>query len=211
MRQIGGDSFAQYVRNFGFGERTGIELAGEGPGDISNINKKKVSEIYAATASFGQGITATPLQMVTAYAAIANGGYLVKPYIVKEIIDPGGERIITQPRQLKQVIKERSAVLTAGMLVNVVDGGHASRAGVEGYYVAGKTGTAQVASSVTRGYSGRTIHTFVGFAPVEEPRFVMLVKLDNPKDVSFAASSAAPLFGELAKYLLNYYQVEKER
>jgi cell division protein FtsI/penicillin-binding protein 2 len=97
------------------------------------------------------------------------------------------------------------------MLVNVIENGHAKRAGVNGYYVAGKTGTAQVAARGKKGYSDRTIHTFVGFAPVEEPKFVMLVKLDDPKSVKFAASSAAPLFGEIAEFLLNYMEVPKER
>jgi len=211
MRQIGPEIFSQYVRNFGFGEKTGIELETETAGNIKNLLGDKIQEIYAATASFGQGITVTPLQMITAYAAIANGGILIKPYLVKEIIHPDGTKDITRPRQIRRVISERAAILLSGMLVNVVEGGHAKRAGVAGYYVAGKTGTAQVASSVTRGYSGKTIHTFIGFAPVDEPKFVMLVKLDDPKDVRFAASSAAPLFGELAEFMLNYWQVPKER
>ncbi len=97
------------------------------------------------------------------------------------------------------------------MLVNVVDGGHAKHAGVEGYYVAGKTGTAQVADMVNKGYGEKTIHTFVGFSPVEEPEFVMLVRLDDPKDVYYSASSAAPLFGDIAEFILNYLQIPKER
>ncbi len=210
-QKVGAEMFAQYVKKFGFGEKTGIELETEGISNIKNLERKKIRPIEAATASFGQGITATPLQIVTAYAAIANGGILMKPYLVAEIVSPHGERQKTQPKQIRRVIAEKTALLLAGMMVNVVDGGHAKRAGVKGYYVAGKTGTAQVPDKEKGGYSDRTIHTFVGFAPVEEPRFVMLVKLDDPKDVRFAASSAAPLFGQLAEFILNYYQVPKER
>ena len=110
------------------------------------------------------------------------------------------------------MIREKSAFLVSGMMVNVIDSGHARLAGVDGYYVAGKTGTAQVADMEKGGYlENHTNHTFVGFAPVEDPAFVMLTKLDNPKNVKYAASSAAPLFGEIAEFILNYYQVPKER
>ncbi|MEA3463888.1 MAG: penicillin-binding protein 2 [Patescibacteria group bacterium] len=211
MQQIGSEVFSQYVKKFGFGEKTGIELETESAGDIRNLTAKKIKPISAATASYGHGITATPLQMIVAYAAIANGGILMKPYLVKKIVHTDGAKDVTKPKQIRRVISERTAILLSGMLVNVVESGHAKRAGADGYYVAGKTGTAQVASAAARGYGGKTIHTFVGFAPVDEPKFVMLVKLDDPKDVRFAASSAAPLFGEIAEFLLNYWQVEKER
>lgn len=209
MQKIGAEKFAEYVKNFGFGEKTGIELETEGLGDIRNLYRKTIRPVEAATAAFGQGITVTPLQMITAYAVIANGGILVKPYLVNEIISADGNSSKTQPQKIRRVISERTALLVSGMLVNVVDSGHAVKAGVKGYYVAGKTGTAQVADK--GGYSDKTIHTFVGFAPVDEPKFVMLVKLDDPKDVRYAASSAAPLFGELAAFILDYYQVPKER
>ncbi|MFH1661839.1 MAG: penicillin-binding protein 2 [Candidatus Falkowbacteria bacterium] len=211
MEQIGAKDFAEYIKNFGFGEKTGIELETEGPGDISNLLAKKIKPVDAAVATFGQGITATALQMISSYATIANGGMLVKPYLVKEIIHKDGSRITTQPKQIRRVISERAAVLTSGMLVNVVESGHAKQAGVRGYYVAGKTGTAQVADKEKRGYGDKTIHTFVGFAPVEDPKFVMLVKLDDPKVNAFSASTAAPLFGDIAEFVLNYYQVPKER
>lgn len=211
MRQIGAEIFSKYVKDFGFGEKTGIELETENAGDIKNLTGKKIQEIYAATASFGQGITVTPLQMISAYNAIANGGILMKPYIVKEIIHSDGTKDITKPTQLRRVISQKAATLVSGMMVNVVEGGHAKNASVEGYWIGGKTGTAQVASSDSRGYGSKTMHTFVGFAPADEPVFVMLVKLDDPKDVSFSASSAAPLFGEIAEFLLNYYQVPKNR
>jgi cell division protein FtsI/penicillin-binding protein 2 len=207
--KLGTEKFAEYVKNFGFGEKTGIELETEGVSNISNLLRKTIRPIEAATASFGQGITATPLQMITAYSAIVNGGILMKPYLVSEIVSPDGTSSKTQPQALRRVISEKTAYLVSGMLVNVVDRGHSTKAQVPGYYVGGKTGTAQVAGK--GGYSNKTIHTFIGFAPAEDPKFVMLVKLDNPKSVRFADSSTAPLFGDLASYILNYYQVEKER
>jgi len=209
MEKMGDKNFADYVKKFGFGEKTGIELETEGLSTIANLLRNRIRPVEAATASFGQGITATPLQMIVAYSALINGGMLMKPYLVSEIVSPEGVSFKTQPQQIRQVISSRTSMLISGMLVNVVDGGHAKLAAVDGYYVAGKTGTAQVAGR--GGYGDKTIHTFVGFAPVEDPKFVMLVKLDDPKDVKYSASSAAPLFGDLAEFILNYYQVEKER
>ncbi len=211
MEKTGDKKFTQYVREFGFGEKKGIELETEASGDISNLLRKIIRPVDAAVASFGQGITVTPLQMVNSYAAIANGGKLMKPYLVAEVVNSDGTRNITQPRELKRVISEKTALLLSGMLVNVVDGGHAKWAAVDGYYVAGKTGTAQVADKVNKGYGKKTIHTFVGFSPVEQPEFVMLVRLDDPKDVYYSASSAAPLFGDIAEFILNYWKIAKER
>ncbi len=210
MEQIGPNKFAEYVKNFGFGEKLGIELETESAGNIKNLEGDKVHEIYAATASFGQGLTVTPLQMITAYGVFANGGYLMQPHIVSDIIYQDGTKEKVQPRKLRRVISERTSSLISGMLANVVEGGHASLAAVKGYYVGGKTGTAQVASA-SGGYGSETIQTFVGYAPVDDPKFVMLTKLDNPKNSKYAASSAAPLFGDIAEFLLNYYQIPKER
>ncbi len=209
--KIGDDKFIDYVKMFGFGDKTGIELETEARGNISNLLRNYVRPIDSAVASFGQGISVTPLQMVMSYVAIANGGILMKPYVVKEMRGVDGEVMITQPKQIRRVVSEKTAILLGGIMTNVIEKGHAVRAAVDGYYVAGKTGTAQVPEKEKRGYSDRTIHTFVGFAPVEVPRFVILVKIDDPKDVIYAASSAAPLFGDIADYLLKYWQVPKER
>lgn len=212
MEQIGPQVFADYVKKFGFAEKTGIELETEALGNIRNLTGKKVRPINAATASFGQGLTVNSLQMANSYAVIANGGILMKPFLVKEIINPDGSKITTQPKQVRRVISERTASLLTGMMVNAVENGHASRAKVPGYYVAGKTGTAQVASDSAKGYAqGKTIQTFIGYSPANDPKFVMLTRLDDPKDSKFAESSAVPLFGDIAKFILNYYQVPQER
>jgi len=211
MEKIGAKTFADYVKKFGFGEKTGIELETEATGNTANLTVKNIRPVSAATASFGQGISVTALQMIAAYAAIANGGTLMQPYIVKEIVGVGGERIPTVPKQVRQVVTSRTSAILSAMLTNAVESGHAKRAKVAGYYVAGKTGTAQVANTEKKGYSEQTIHSFIGFSPVNNPKFVMLTSLDDPKDAKFAESTAVPLFGEIAKFVLNYYQVPQER
>jgi len=211
MRSIGPDLFADYVKKFGFGEKTGIELEGESKGDIKNLIKKPVGELYAATASFGQGMAVTPIQMVSAFLALANNGIMMKPYIVKEIVRPDGTKIETQPKTVGRIVSEKAAAIVGGMMVNVVENGHGKLAGVKGYYVAGKTGTAQVPAKNGGYQAGAHIGSFAGFAPADNPKFVMLVRIDQPRDVAWAESSAAPLFGELAEYMLNYWQVPKER
>lgn len=211
MRQAGKLHFAEYVRKFGFGEKTGIELNAEVKGSLGKIDGDRIAEIYAATASFGQGFLTTPLQLVNAYSAIANNGILMKPHIVKRVIEPDGKITEVKPISIRRVISEKTSALIGGMLANVVESGHAKHAAVEGYWVGGKTGTAQVASRTERGYGQETIHTFIGYAPIEKPKFVMLVRIDNPKDVEYSASSAAPLFGRISSFLLDYWQVPIER
>ena len=206
MRQIGPTTFASYLDKFGFGTKTGIELGGESAGDISALSLGK--EIYAATASYGQGITVTPLQLASAFGAIANHGVLMKPYVVKEVRHADGTVTTTQSTKVRTVVSAQTATTVTAMLVNVVQNGHGKRAGVAGYYIAGKTGTAQIPRTDGPGYqSGVTIGTFAGFGPVESPKFVMVVRIDKPRDVQFAESSAAPLFGDLASFILHYFEV----
>ncbi|NBS41517.1 penicillin-binding protein 2, partial [bacterium] len=210
MRQMGMEKFVGYVKDFGFGQREGIELETESPGDISALDRG--AEIYAATASFGQGITVTPLQMVAAYAAIANDGVLMKPYIVEDVVRADGTHESREPTEVRRVIQSKTARLVGAMLVSVVENGHGKRAGVPGYYIGGKTGTAQVARTDGLGYQeDNTIGSFAGFGPVSNPKFAMIVRVDHPRDVTFAESTAAPLFGEIAKFLLQYFEVPPER
>lgn len=206
-RQIGKEKFKSYLSDFGFGRLTGVELSAEASGNITPLDEP--GEIYMATASFGQGIAVTPIQIAAAYAALANGGKLPKPYIVDKIIANKKEVTETHPQVIKQVISERASALIGGMLVSVVEGGHAKKAGVKGYYVAGKTGTAQVAENGV--YGKKTIHTFAGFAPIDDPKFVLLVKLDNPKVGIFAESTAVPLANKIIEFILNYYGVKPTR
>jgi cell division protein FtsI/penicillin-binding protein 2 len=210
MNQVGPKIFAEYVKNFGFGERTGIELGAESPGNINNLLSNKVKEIDAATASFGQGIAVTPLQMLMPYQAIANKGLLMKPYVVKSIVYSDGRREDISPKAINQIISEKTAATVSAMLVNVVEKGHSQKAAISGYYIGGKTGTAQIATA--GGYSqSEYSHTFIGIAPIENPVFVMLVKIDKPKGVQYAEGSVVPLWRDIAEFILNYYAVPKDR
>jgi cell division protein FtsI/penicillin-binding protein 2 len=164
--------------------------------------------LVAVIDSFGQGITVTPLQMVAAYGAIANGGMLMKPYIVEEVRHSDGRREHTAPTEIRRVIEPRISSLLSGMLVAVIDSGEGSLARVPHYYVAGKTGTAQIADAGK--YKETFNHSFIGFGPVENPKFVVFVKFEEP-DARFAATTAAPVFRDIAKMLFAYYQVPPER
>ena len=209
-KKLGKNKLVEYIERFGFGVKDGIELDSEVSGTIESLREKPGDEVncYAATASFGQGITATPLQMVTAIGAIANGGKLMKPYAVEEVRYADGRVERTRPVEIRPVISPRAASLVAGMMVSVVDDGQARNARVPGYYVAGKTGTAQIPGP--GGYSEDTNHSFVGFAPIDDPKFVMIVKFEKPAR-KYADSTAAPTFAEIAKFALQYYGVAPVR
>lgn len=205
QNQLGKDAFKKYVEKFGFGEKTGIDLGGEEKGNISNLKNK--NDVDYATMSFGQGIAVTPIQLVAAIGAIANDGILMKPYIVERIIYKNGEEKITQPKEVRRVISSDAASRMTAMMVSAVKNGYSKKAGVEGYSIAGKTGTAQIPDPQTGKYSAETIHTFVEFFPAFNPRFVMLIKVDKPKGINFSSDSITPLAKEIAEYLLNYYEI----
>ena len=207
--KIGNKKFADYLKKFGFGKKTGVEVA-EAKGDLENLNGNIL--VNYDTASFGQGINVTPIQMVQAYSALANGGKMVKPYLVQSRVRPNGQTFDTRPDVIGEVIRPETASEVSAMLVNVVEKGHGKRAGVPGYYIAGKTGTAQVARKDGRGYeANNNIGSFIGYAPVENPRFIILVRINHPRTVSFAESTAAPAFGKLAQFLLTYYDIPPTR
>jgi len=208
VEKIGKSNFQKYVKDFGFGELSGIELDFESAGNISSLEKR--GQIYTLTASFGQGITATPLQLVNAFSAIANGGSLMKPYIVDEILLDGVVVQKTSPTVLRQVLNTRAAALIHGMLVSVVENGHGKKAGVDGYYIAGKTGTAQLSNNSGE-YGEDTIHTFIGYGPSSDVEFTILVKFERPQAVRFSSDSAAPIFGQIAQFLTQYYQIPPDK
>lgn len=203
----GNKKFADYVKRFGFGEKTGIELPGESRGNINNLKALK-RDIQFFTAAFGQGITVTPLQLINSYSVIANGGKLMKPQLIEKKIYPDGRVEEINPQEIRRVIKKETAEKLSQMLLSVVENGHGKKAGVSGYLVGGKTGTAQVAKAGEKGYEeGIAIGSFAGFAPIEDPQFTVLVKIYNPKDVQWAESTAAPAFSRVMKFLLEYYKI----
>ena len=196
--QLGHKKFLEYITNFGIFEKTGIDLQGEA--SSQNTAFKKGYEINYATASFGQGIEMTPIQLVRAFCIIANGGKLIEPYLVEQEPEISDNNIISP----------QTASKVTAMLVSVVENGYGKAARVPGYYVAGKTGTAQVSYAALginqAGYSDKTWQSFVGFAPAFNPQFLILVKLNNPA-AKTAEYSAVPVFQELAKYIIDYYQI----
>ena len=205
-QKMGRERVYDYVDNFGVNELTGIDLNTEAYSELPN--HQQWSDADLATISFGQGITITPIQLVTATSAIANGGKLVQPHIVKKIVRSTGEEEIIASKETRQVVSPSVAATTGAMMVSVVENGFGEPAKVPGYKIAGKTGTAQVANPNGPGYDpGQKITSFIGFAPVEDPQFVMLVKLDNPGGDVWGASTAAPVFREIAEEIFRYYQI----
>jgi len=203
---LGAEKFYEYVARFGFGADTNVDLAGEVPGLVNSPGSRVWSLSDLGTNSFGQGIAVTPIQMVSAVAAIANDGKLMRPYVVEARVH-GDAVLLTQPTLAQQVISPESAQAMREMMFHVIETGNKA-ARIPGYSAAGKSGTADIAT--TEGYVlDRTIASFVGFAPVDEPRFVMLVKLDkpNPEISRWASQSAAPLFSRISKRLLDHLNV----
>lgn len=205
QQKLGKDQFKKYVEKFGFGEKTGIDLGGEEKGSISNLKKK--NDVDYATMSFGQGIAVTPIQLVAAIGAIANDGVLMRPFVLERIIYENGKEEVTQPKEVRRVISSDAASRMTAMMVSAVKNGYSKKAGVEGYSIAGKTGTAQIPDPSTGKYSDETIHTFVEFFPAFNPRFVILIKIDKPQGIRFSSDSIAPLAKKIAEYILNYYEI----
>ena len=206
-KALGNVLFSDFMDRFGFGAKTGIDLPAEAAGNLANLANTKRSLSFF-TASFGQGISVTPLQMVMAYGALANGGELMKPQIVEAKIHSDGIREEIPPVSVRRVIRSDTARTIGTMLRDVVVNGHGKRADVPGYLVVGKTGTAQVPKTDGKGYQDNVnIGSFVGYAPLNDPKFVILTKLNDPKNVEWAESSAAPVFGEVMKFLLGYAKI----
>jgi cell division protein FtsI/penicillin-binding protein 2 len=206
--QIGHKAFLNYIERFGIFEKTGVELEGEVASQ--NVELKKGYEINFATASFGQGIEMTPLNLVRAFSALANGGKLMRLYIIEEIRQ-NDQIIKTAPEVIRdEVVSKETIDQLTKMLVGVIESSYGRRAKIPGYYIAGKTGTAQIPYSSLgidkSGYSDKTWQSLVGYFPAFDPQFLILVKLDNPK-TGTAGYSAGPVFKELAQYIINYYQI----
>lgn len=191
---VGKDLFYNYLVNFGFGTLTGIKLPGEVSGSLENL-KRNARDINFATAAFGQGVSVTPLQMISAFSAIANKGVLMEPRLLAE----------ENPKLVRRVISEEAARQATDMMVSAVK--KATIAQIPKFDIAGKTGTAQIPNFQTGGYSDEFIHTFIGFAPAYNPRFIILIRIDKPYGAPLAGLTVVPAFRELAEFILNYYNI----
>lgn len=208
--KLGKERFYDYITSFGFGSPTGIELNGEGSGILRSMNTW--SKLELANLSFGQGVSVTPLQLTTAFSAIANGGFLMKPYLVKDILDRDGKVIKSnQPQIVKKVISGDTASKVTEMLRDAVaEGGTGTEAALNGYDVAGKTGTAQKVSG-GRGYTeNKHVASFIGFVPAESPELVVLVAIDEPEGIQYGGIVAAPAFRAIAETSLRYLNSPKK-
>lgn len=194
---LGEEQFYAYVRRFGFGLKTEVELAGEVPGAVRIPGDPEWHESDLGTNAFGQGLAVTPLQMVTAVSAVANHGLLPRPYVVAQIVDR--DQVITTRPYLHQAISPETAQEVTEMMVAVVERS-AKLAAVPGYHIAGKTGTSQM--PIPGGYDpNSTIASFVGFAPADDPQFIVLVKIVKPTTSPWGAEVAAPVFKRIAEQL----------
>ena len=206
--KMGRDRFYRYISAFGFGEKTRINLPGEGKGIVHH--PRYWPPVALDTISFGQGISVTGIQLVTALAAIANGGFLMKPYVVEKIIDEKGKVVQSfKPEVIRKVISEETAKKVTGLLKATTEkGGTGEGAVPAGYEVAGKTGTAQKADALLGGYSpDRYTSGFMGFAPYDEPKLVLLVVIDEPQKNNYGGVVAAPIFKAIMEKVLPYLNV----
>ena len=200
----GGETLTDYAERFGFGKATGIGLPGEQDGIL--FDPKTMSPVDVAAMSFGQSIAVTPLQMVQAFSALANKGHMMKPFLVKEIDNPDGSIYEkNDPKEVGQPIKEETAQTISKILSEEINSGGGQSAKVDGYTFCGKTGTAQRINHGRAGYAeGQYIASFMGFGPLEDPQYVVLIVVDNPSGVFYGAQVAAPVFKEMMTEIVHY-------
>ncbi|HVZ12025.1 MAG TPA: penicillin-binding protein 2 [Patescibacteria group bacterium] len=206
-QKIGVNNLVKYLKKFGFGEPTGIDLQGETTGIIRS--QDQWIPIDLATTSFGQGISLTPIQLITAVNSIANNGVRMKPHVVSQIITPDGQTIDVKPVATNRTVSAVTAKTVTSMMVNAVENGEAKFAKIKDYKIAGKTGTAQI--PVAGHYDpSQTVASFVGFFPPSDPKVTMLVLFNRPKSSIYGAETAAPLFFSIARDLIKYYNLPPE-
>ncbi|MCA9558779.1 MAG: transpeptidase family protein [Myxococcales bacterium] len=208
-QRIGKETYHRYLRAYGFGQPVGLGLRGEQVGDLRG--PRKWGQIHLATFSYGYGFSVTPVQMAAAAAAIANGGVMMKPRLLRRVLDVRGNVVESfPPRALRRVVgAEAAADATRGMIMVTQKGGTGRRARVPGYVVAGKTGTAHKVDPLIGGYSSKKVRSsFVGFVPAQDPRLVIYVNVDEPQQAQYGGVVAAPIFAGIAREVLPYLGVE---
>ena len=207
--RVGDESMYDYITRYGFGSRTGIELMGETPGILRKVDRWQPSSI--GSIAIGQEIGVTPLQMVSAYGAVANDGVRIAPHIVREVRNANGSVLFSAQPQQRRVINAETAIALRGMLEGVTLHGTAKKAQLDGYSAAGKTGTAQKIDPRTKGYSAtKFVGSFVGFAPVNNPQVAIIVVIDEPAGAYHGGDVAAPVFREIAEQILPALNVEPD-
>ncbi|MDP7552591.1 MAG: penicillin-binding protein 2 [Nitrospinaceae bacterium] len=205
-QQLGQRSFYDYIRKFGFGQKSGVELPGEAPGKVRGLSSWGLRSL--ASISFGQEISVTPLQITAAMGAIANGGVLMTPRIAHAVINNGQVGDKFEPKTVRRVISVQTSRQMVDILKSVVKDGTGKKAAVKGYEVAGKTGTAQKYDPKTGGYSKTAfVSSFVGFVPADAAKVAILVMIDEPKGTHWGGSVAAPVFSSIARETLRYLNV----
>lgn len=202
--KLGKDLLIKYLNNFGFGQKTGIDLEGEASGYIKR--KNEWYPIDYATATFGQGIVVTPIQMIRAFASVINGGYLLQPRVVKTFSEENKKNIEVSKTVIRRVIKEESSVQIKKMLESTIKNGEVEWDVPKGYRFGGKTGTAQIPIGGTYDPS-KTNASFIGFFPVDKPRFIAMIILKEPSTSTWASETVAPMFFDLARELILYYNI----
>lgn len=205
-QKLGKNTFYDYIKDFGFGKKLGIELPGEATGKIRKPHKW--TELSLASISFGHEISVTPIQMITAISVIANGGNLIRPRIIRAVIKDGQLVQPVRPLVIRRVISEKTSQQMIEILKAAVKTGTGKKAAVPGFDVAGKTGTAQKMDPETRRYSKTAfMASFIGFVPADDPKLAILVMVDEPKGTYWGGEVAAPAFREIARQVLRYINV----
>ena len=208
-QRLGKEKLFSYIRNFGFGSKTGIDLNGEASGILFNLDK--VGPVELATTAFGQGVSVTPIQQLTSVSAAINGGNLYKPYVVKRILEPVTNNVIKEntPTLVRNVIDSNTSKEVRRALESVVANGTGRNAYIEGHSVGGKTGTAQKVVDGVYG-DGLYISSFVGVAPTTDPKVVCLMTVDEPVGTYYASVIAAPTVGKMVEEIMKYMEIEPQ-
>ena len=196
--QTGNAIFGSYLKKFGLDQKTGVDLPGEVGGNLSQLTSKAPQVDYD-TAAYGQGVAISPIELMSAVAAIANGGTLMRPYVNAAL----------QPEAIRRVISTSTAQQVTGMMVAAVDLAHV--ANIDGYSLAGKTGSAYIPDLVHGGYLNELDDSYIGFGPTSDPKFIAFIRLNTLPVTSLAAESVVPAFKELSQYIINYYNIPPDR
>ncbi|MDE2019479.1 MAG: penicillin-binding protein 2 [Patescibacteria group bacterium] len=198
--QIGNSTFASYIKKFGFGSLTGIDLPGEVKGDLGQLENPKSPQVDFDTIAYGQGVAVTPIELISSIAAIANGGVMMRPYLNAAL----------QPQPISRTISTTTAAEVTQMMVAAVDKVPGAPA-IKGYSIGGKTGSAFLPDLVHGGYTNKLVDSYVGFGPASNPEFVILIRLNALPVTSLAVDSVVPAFKQLAQYVINYYNIPPDR